>query len=164
MNIAAIAIFLIFFTYIVLVVYAISQKKAHEKWLQSASVEELENALVNCYNTALKEDPKRGPKYPRNVRDKADAIWRAVCNQSEEIVAQLKKLTGKDYKSARTICAEVDLAKLLNSKEDIAITTSSNKNASVVKRAIVGGVIAGPVGAIVGAASAIDNNMKNSKL
>lgn len=37
------------------------------------------------------------------------------------------------------------------------------KDASVVGRAVAGGVIAGPVGAVVGAASAIDKNMKNKK-
>lgn len=39
----------------------------------------------------------------------------------------------------------------------------SHKDASVVGRAVAGGVIAGPVGAVVGAASAIDKNMKNKK-
>ena len=34
-------------------------------------------------------------------------------------------------------------------------------DASVVGRAVVGGIIAGPTGAIVGAASAIDKNQKN---
>lgn len=41
--------------------------------------------------------------------------------------------------------------------------SKSNKDASVVGRAVAGGVIAGPVGAVVGAASAIDKNMKNKK-
>lgn len=40
-----------------------------------------------------------------------------------------------------------------------------NKDASVVGRAVAGGVIAGPVGAVVGAISAVDKNIKknNSK-
>ena len=37
------------------------------------------------------------------------------------------------------------------------------KDASVVGRAVVGGVIAGPAGAIVGALSAVDKNNKNNK-
>ena len=42
-----------------------------------------------------------------------------------------------------------------------AIKKSSGK-ASVVGRAVVGGIIAGPTGAIVGAASAIDKNQKDN--
>lgn len=38
--------------------------------------------------------------------------------------------------------------------------SSGGKNASAAGRALVGGIIAGPVGAIVGAASAIDKNRK----
>ena len=41
-------------------------------------------------------------------------------------------------------------------------TKPSSGKASVVKHAAVGGVIAGPVGAIVGAASAIDKNNRSS--
>lgn len=44
-----------------------------------------------------------------------------------------------------------------------AVTTQPKKEASVVKRAAVGAAVAGEVGAIVGAASAINENIKNSK-
>ena len=37
-----------------------------------------------------------------------------------------------------------------------------NKGASVIGRGVVGGVVAGPAGAVVGAASAVDKNMRNS--
>ena len=37
------------------------------------------------------------------------------------------------------------------------------KDASVIGRGIVGGIVAGPAGAIVGALSAIDKNRKNNK-
>lgn len=43
-----------------------------------------------------------------------------------------------------------------------AIKMSSGK-ASVTKRAVAGAIIAGPAGAVIGAASAIDKNSKNSK-
>lgn len=42
----------------------------------------------------------------------------------------------------------------------IAKNTSTEKDASVVGRALAGGVIAGPVGAVVGALSAVDANNK----
>lgn len=43
------------------------------------------------------------------------------------------------------------------------MTKKTTKDASVVKRAAVGGIIAGPTGAIVGALSAVDKNNKNRK-
>lgn len=42
-----------------------------------------------------------------------------------------------------------------------ASSNRASKGASVVKRGAAGAVIAGPTGAIIGAASAIDKNMKN---
>ena len=39
--------------------------------------------------------------------------------------------------------------------------SSGRKDASVVGRAVVGGIIAGPTGAVVGALSAVDKNNKN---
>ena len=42
-------------------------------------------------------------------------------------------------------------------------TAPKEKDASVVGRAIVGGAVAGPVGAVVGAISAVDKNNRNSK-
>ena len=41
--------------------------------------------------------------------------------------------------------------------------SSTPKDASVVGRAVVGAIIAGPTGAVVGALSAVDKNMKNKK-
>ena len=38
----------------------------------------------------------------------------------------------------------------------------SSKDASVIGRGVVGGIAAGPVGAVVGALSAVDKNMKNA--
>ena len=37
------------------------------------------------------------------------------------------------------------------------------KDASVVGRAVAGGIIAGPAGAVVGALSAVDKNNKNKQ-
>lgn len=44
-----------------------------------------------------------------------------------------------------------------------ATSTQKQKDASVVGRAVAGGVIAGPAGAVVGALSAVDKNNKNKK-
>lgn len=53
---------------------------------------------------------------------------------------------------------EVDRSKMNGQ----AVKQSSGQ-ASVVKRAVAGAVIAGPAGAVIGAASAIDKNNKNAK-
>lgn len=45
----------------------------------------------------------------------------------------------------------------------VVYTPKKQKDASVVGRAVVGGLAAGPAGAVVGAASAINKNMKNNK-
>ena len=37
------------------------------------------------------------------------------------------------------------------------------KDASVIGRAVVGGIVAGPAGAVVGALSAVDKNNKNNQ-
>lgn len=41
--------------------------------------------------------------------------------------------------------------------------TENDKEASVIGRAVVGGIIAGPAGAVIGAISAVDKNMRNNK-
>lgn len=43
----------------------------------------------------------------------------------------------------------------------VSRTPSQKKDASVIGRAVAGGVIAGPVGSVVGALSAVDKNNKN---
>ena len=50
-----------------------------------------------------------------------------------------------------------------NTPTSVSQKTSNKKDASVVGRAVVGGIIAGPAGAIVGAISAADKNHKNKK-
>ena len=43
------------------------------------------------------------------------------------------------------------------------VNKNEHKDASVVGRAVVGGIIAGPTGAVVGALSAVDKNNKNKE-
>ncbi len=50
-----------------------------------------------------------------------------------------------------------------SSPYDAKKTDKTSKGASVVGRAVVGGVIAGPTGAVVGALSAVDKNNKSKK-
>lgn len=54
---------------------------------------------------------------------------------------------------------------ILNPSETVSNTTSSEdgKEASVLGRAVIGGIIAGGAGAVVGALSAVDKNNRNSK-
>lgn len=136
-----------------------SQDKAETERIQGMSDSQLENRLVELCNIALTENPKRFPGNPQRVRDRADKKWQAANNESKKIVAELKKRTGVDYKDASTVCAEWYIAGIQNGT--IAISKPGAKNASVVKRAIVGGVIAGPAGAVVGAISAADQNSRS---
>lgn len=46
---------------------------------------------------------------------------------------------------------------------DSSPSTSKEKDASVIGRAVAGQIIAGPAGAVVGALSAVDHNNKNKK-
>ena len=55
---------------------------------------------------------------------------------------------------------------IMSSLDNSTITgthNKSNKDASVVGRAVVGGIVAGPAGAVVGALSAVDKNNKKNK-
>ena len=136
-----------------------SQDKAETERIQGMSDSQLENRLVELCNIALTENPKRFPGNPQRVRDRADKKWQAAVKESKKIAAELKNRTGVDYKDASTVCAEWYIAGIQNGT--IEISKPSAKNASVVKRAIVGGVIASPAGAVVGAVSAADQNSRN---
>ena len=46
---------------------------------------------------------------------------------------------------------------------DDARDRKQNKNSSVIGRGVAGAIVAGPVGAVVGALSAVDKNMRNKK-
>lgn len=58
----------------------------------------------------------------------------------------------------------IDLNSVKNTPSENSTNNTSreNKPASVVGRSIVGGVVAGPAGAVVGALSAVDKNIRNS--
>ena len=62
------------------------------------------------------------------------------------------------------IAAEADEQKRKELEAKYSYTpTPKNKDASVIGRAVVGGVVAGPVGAVVGALSAVDKNNRKRK-
>lgn len=56
---------------------------------------------------------------------------------------------------------QLDCEELLNAKA--GKVTAGKQDASVVGRAVAGGIIAGPAGAVVGAISAADKNAKNKQ-
>ena len=71
-----------------------------------------------------------------------------------------------DKEKARNNISRPDAAVLASAAKAGMLSSSkiSSKDASVVGRAVVGGVVAGPAGAVVGALSAVDkNNKKNSE-
>ena len=128
------------------------QDETQTERIRTSSVKQLEDRLVELYNIYFQEQPKA------NVSKRAaNKAYDANC-ESVKIVVELNKRTGKNYKSAIRLYSEEQVAGIQAGTIDI--TTPSKKDASVVKRAIVGGVIAGPAGAVVGAISAADKNNK----
>ena len=91
----------------------------------------------------------------RNVDGRA--IYDYIIDQSAMPEAdKIQARKNIDYPHA-TIVATAAQSGMLTSQ------SNASKDASVVGRAIVGGVIAGPTGAVVGALSAVDKNNKNKK-
>lgn len=69
----------------------------------------------------------------------------------------LEKSTSFIYKRSAAVTWRIR-----NTTQSIFIPTGvTKKEASVLGRGIIGGIIAGPAGAVVGALSAIDKNKKN---
>ena len=74
--------------------------------------------------------------------------------------------TGGTVSSVNEVSTQVESLRAMNTylKQQLNQTpTSQDKDASVVGRGIVGGLVAGPAGAVVGALSAIDKNNKKKK-
>ena len=131
------------------------QDENETKRIQKMSAKELENRLVELLNIALSIDLFHVSESERKTLE-------AITKESEKIVAELKEKTGRDYKDVSALRGEMMLAHFQAAKSGtIELTKPSAGNASVVKRAIVGGVIAGPAGAVVGAISAADQNNRN---
>ena len=72
-------------------------------------------------------------------------------------------MTEKDKETARNSSSRPLPNKDSYDPYKAAAEASKNKDASVVGRAVAGGIIAGPAGAIVGALSAVDKNNKKNK-
>lgn len=73
-----------------------------------------------------------------------------LAKEKNKLVVLMKEMNARDL--------DADSEELLRAE---AGTITGNSDASVVGRAIAGGIIAGPTGAIIGAASAADKNAKN---
>ena len=84
-------------------------------------------------------------------------------------IIENSKMNEHDRARTKTeICEEITGENARANAEYFANLTSPNssnkeKDASVVGRAVAGGIIAGPAGAIVGALSAVDKNNKSKK-
>lgn len=72
-----------------------------------------------------------------------------------------------DFKKKYGVSAEEYLRMDSKQQQDVAmrgyygLPPKTPKKASVVKRGILGGIVAGPAGAVVGALSAVDKNNKD---
>lgn len=90
--------------------------------------------------------------------DRAEEAYQYVMAHCPKAMEQMLKDAADD--EARKKQLAEDFAHALR---NYSPKTSNGKDASVVGRAIVGGVVAGPVGAVVGALSAVDKNNRSKK-
>lgn len=81
---------------------------------------------------------------------------------SKSVVSQIAKDKEAWEKRPKKEVSPEELHKSLDEfTESLKIQPKPKKDASVVGRAVAGGIIAGPAGAVVGALSAVDKNNKN---
>ncbi len=114
--------------------------------------------LSYMYNLMLKGkhlhgySPENPPESVRSayIKSPVSADHKAANRESREKIA----LEYRQYSDEQLIAM---------SHSDLFGKTKAEKPASVVKRAAAGGIIAGPVGAVVGAISAVDKNNREKK-
>ena len=84
-------------------------------------------------------------------------IMMAVVIPASFVISYVTFVAMEAMDKAKRNVASYNEAQRMYSKN----TGEQKKDASVVGRAVAGGVVAGPVGAVVGALSAVDKNNKN---
>lgn len=83
---------------------------------------------------------------------------------SKSVVSKIAKDKEAWEKRSKKEASPEELHKLVDGYTDsMKIQPKPKKDASVVGRAVAGGIIAGPAGAVVGALSAVDKNNKNKQ-
>ena len=96
--------------------------------------------------------------FVKNKWDKAYEAFEYVLAKSPTAMEEMLKEIADDEARKREL--QADYAEAVRK---FGSNSSSQKDASVVGRAVAGAVIAGPAGAVVGALSAVDKNMRNKK-
>lgn len=140
--------------------YAIIYKKWGKEYV--VPFDEIIRAEMYCggngvfdFETATK---KHTICFVRQNWDRAEEAYQYVMAHCPRAMEQMLKDAADD--EARKKQLAEDFAHALR---NYSPKTSNGKDASVVGRAIVGGVVAGPVGAVVGALSAVDKNNRSKK-
>lgn len=143
-----------------------NEKKS--KLIKGMSVEQLEEKLEWDNSHALELRRKTGRSENEGL------MLKQYTEESKAIAVELHDRTGKKYKDADELFAEASRssARRLSPDEQAAAAKAllgsldpkkKEKDASVVGRAVVGGLIAGETGAVVGAISALDKNSRKNK-
>jgi len=92
-------------------------------------------------------------------------VLQQIVNRTEELHEELQSIqnnTSMPKPKTLDVGRELDLATLRTALE-LSNVKPKTKDASVVGRAVAGAVVAGPIGAVIGAVSAVDKNLRNKK-
>ena len=119
---------------------------------------------INKLTKAALESSKRSKKDSSITSIELQYI-KNLTQKVEELADELKKIEQDDFSSSiKTIDVnkELDLATMQVALE-LSNAKPKPKDASVIGRAVAGAAVAGPVGAVVGAVSAVDKNIRNKE-
>ena len=138
-----------------------SKERKSAKMIESEEIFHAENDISLLYLND-KEILRTQPKEPKTGDDLRPSIFNYYWNKYIDIPEnkQLDRNVFEKYKNEMESFWEVGGYSSIPAA-DYATGANSQKPASVIGRAAVGGVVAGPAGAVVGALSAVDKNNRN---
>ena len=99
---------------------------------------------------------KKAPKEDEIIKDIREENYRKIIENQKKYSDSVLKSMDSEAQNMANQCQM--LTNVLNQRLEV-----KDEKASVVKRGIVGGLIAGPACAVVGALSAVDKNINNKK-
>lgn len=132
---------------------AILQKRRRKREIQSA-IHDLKFEKLCSID--------RASKYPQKATSEYQ-LQQVLSKRLDELNAELSNLESTDYSIPTRRTSIDEEMRLVAMQADYESLTPQPKDASVIGRAVAGAAVAGPVGAIVGAASAMDKNIRNKR-
>ena len=140
----------------------VSQGKS-EKEKREVKLQQYRQKSDDDLEQLYKEKCEFAKSYGVSYQVDGGAAFKGAVNVLNKIqLEQLKKELGLMEQVLRERGLPTNYEEYQNIKAaKVKSNPNSTKDASVVGRAVAGGIIAGPVGAVVGAVSAADKNAKN---